>query len=128
MPKPEVALRRIRAVLELAFSFASIQHLLSRKQLMFHGHRENASMMNLPFPNDRLKPFKSSLKVTGPKPTQPGPDWKPMSLSDFIQPMLTAVEQGQPWVNDFATDTIMLPVDLHEVIHAYTQIQIKKAG
>ncbi|MDG2104017.1 MAG: hypothetical protein P8J91_09720 [Pirellulaceae bacterium] len=85
-------------------------------------------MMNLPFPNDRLKPFKSNLKVMGPKPTPPEPDWKPMSLADFVQPMMAALEQGQPWVNDFASDTIMLPVDLHEVIQAYAEIQIKKAG
>ena len=91
-------------------------------------HRKFAGMMNLPLPSDRLRPFKSNLDVSG-KPTQlPQPEWCSISLSEFAKPLLTAIDQGQPWVSDFENDTIMLPRDLHEVIQAYTKIQNRKAA
>ena len=85
-------------------------------------------MMNLPLPSDRLRPVQSKLDVSAQPTKLPKSEWCSISLSEFVTPLLTAIEQGQPWVSDFEADTIQLPRDLHEVIQAYTRIQNRKAA
>lgn len=85
-------------------------------------------MMNLPLPSDRFRSFQSKSDVTDKPVKLPESDWCSMSLSEFVTPLLKAINQGQPWVADFENDTIKLPRDLQEVIQAYARIENRKAA
>ena len=50
---------------------------------------------------------------------------KRVSLGEFIQPLVTAAGQRQPWLEDFGNDSIMLPADLYDVIKEYSRLQIQ---
>lgn len=77
-------------------------------------------MMNLPLHHNRLANANLFPATTKKRSNR---DLKQIPLADFLKPMLQAVDQSQPWVNDFDNDSIMLPVDLYEVIQAYAQLQ-----
>ena len=83
-------------------------------------------MMNLPLPNNRLKLGTAGWNKLKPATNPPSSDLMQVSLSEFLQPMMAAIKQSQPWVNDFENDQIMLPVDLYEVIKEFARLQTKK--
>ncbi len=79
-------------------------------------------MMNLPLPTHRLKNVGKGLNpVASPSPA--GPELKQLPLAEFLKPMLAAIHQSQPWVEDFHSDQIMLPLDLYEVIKEFSRLQ-----
>ena len=48
---------------------------------------------------------------------------KLVSLNEFLQPLVAAVGQRQPWVDDFGDDKVMLSADLYEVIREFAKLQ-----
>ena len=85
-------------------------------------------MMNLPLPNDRLNAMAAELGKNMPSPPAGHDQLKKLPLSEFLKPMMTAVRQSQPWIDDFGNDTIMLPVDLYEVIKEFARLQKRQAS
>ncbi len=87
-------------------------------------------MMNVPLPGNRFTNLtaataKSPLIPSSPEPL-PNQNLKQLPLSEFLQPLVTAMTQKQPWVDDFSNDPIMLPPDLYEVIKTFAKMQTPK--
>lgn len=53
---------------------------------------------------------------------------KLVSLKELLQPLVTAVGQRQPWVDDFRDDQVMLSADLYEVIREFARLQVTAAA
>ena len=83
-------------------------------------------MMNLPLPNHRLQIGTAGLAAMKPSAQPPQDELMKLALSEFLKPMMAAVKQSQPWINDFENDQIMLPVDLYEVIKEFARLQSPK--
>ena len=91
-------------------------------------------MMNVPLPGNRLKKLMTN-KLTGkagfaknliPKPPTSSvgdSGLKQLSLAEFLQPMMAAMTQKQPWIEDFGGDQITMPADLYEVLTAFSSMQ-----
>lgn len=84
-------------------------------------------MMNLPLPNNRIPGLSRNSSPTN-KPANAAAkpvsnQLKQLPLQEFLQPMVAAMNQAQPWVEDFGSDQIMLPVDLYEVIKEFARLQ-----
>ena len=82
-------------------------------------------MMNLPLPNNRLNKLATVTQSDSGKTKTNASHLKKLPLNEFLQPLVTAMHQRQPWVDDFCNDQIMLPVDLYEVIKEFTRLQTK---
>jgi hypothetical protein len=85
-------------------------------------------MMNLPLPNNRLPDSDHALSSIGGLPASAAAPLKQLTLSEFLKPMMAALQQRQPWVDDFRNDPIMLPVDLYEVVREFARLQTGPAS
>ena len=82
-------------------------------------------MINLPLPpreTGSVLPGQPSNSSTTDQPASP---LKRVSLGEFIQPLVAAAGQRQPWLEDFGDESIMLPADLYDVIREYARLQFQ---
>ncbi|MGI9516270.1 MAG: hypothetical protein ACR2NP_04425 [Pirellulaceae bacterium] len=79
-------------------------------------------MMQFPFMNPEQE-FDSQTSKSSQCRNQSREELKLVSLRELLQPLLTAVGQRQPWVEDFQDDQLMLSADSYEVIHEFARLQ-----
>lgn len=93
-------------------------------------------MMNLPLPQRRFDDAhfkKKNVDLLNLMPTKkadqakkPEDQLKMVALSELINPLIKAIEQSQPWVEDFGQEQIIVSADLHEVLNAFANLQMAK--
>ena len=68
-------------------------------------------------PNDDLQVHGSSVRSSDSNPQVA------ITLSEFIEPLLDAVESDRTWIRDFKDDSVTISKDLHDVLLAYRKLR-----